>query len=230
MKKALASLALLLATALWAQQQTVKVFTVKPANVERINRILKTVVGESGSVALDPASSTLVVTASPAAMPTIAQVVAELDATSPSTKNVELTLYILEATKESSPDSGPIPAELQPAIAQIKSVFAYQGFRLLDTTFIRTRSGESADANGQAQVPNGTSGYHLTLRPFVSSEAHPATIRIDNSRFQAWMGSTNVGFSLNLDLTEGQMAVVGKAGIQGSHSALILVASGKVLD
>jgi hypothetical protein len=44
------------------------------------------------------------------------------------------------------------------------------------------------------------------------------------------MGSTNVGFSLNLDLTEGQMAVVGKAGIEGSRSALILVASGKVLD
>jgi len=65
MKKALASLALLLATALCARQQTVKVFTVKPANVNVSTGILKTVVGESGSVLLTPASSTLVVTPAP---------------------------------------------------------------------------------------------------------------------------------------------------------------------
>ena len=229
MKRALVVLATLFAASAWAQEQVVKVFTVKPPNVERIQRTLRMVVGDQ-NVTVDSASATLVVRTTPTLMPAVGQVVKELDAASPAVKNVELTFYIFEATKEAAAEPAALPAELQPVIAQLKSVLGYQGFRLFDTAFIRTRSGERAEASGQAQVPNGTAGYHLNLQAFASSETTPATIRIDNSRFQAWVGSTNAGFSVNVDLKVGQQAVVGRAGIEGNRSALILVASGKIVE
>ncbi|HEY1206596.1 MAG: secretin N-terminal domain-containing protein [Bryobacteraceae bacterium] len=230
MKRALVVLAALFAAGAWAQQAPVRIFTVKAANAERIQRVVKTVVADSGFVALDSASSTLVVEASPVLLAAVEQVVKELDAASTSAKNVELTFYILEATKEPAADAAPLPAELQPAIAQLKSVFAYRGFRLLDTALIRSRSGESADASGQAQVEGGTSGYNLHLQPSVASETAPATIRIDNLHFQQWMKGTNVGFSANVDLKEGQRAVIGKTSMEGSRSAFILVASGRIVE
>lgn len=215
MKTTLALLATLLATCAWAQEKTVKVITVKPVNLERVKRTLQMIVDDNNLVC-DTTSSTLVVR--------------ELDAATPVAKNVELTFYILEATKEPAAESAALPAELKPVIAQLKSVLGFEGFRLFDTAFIRTRSGEKAEASGQAQVPNGTAGYHLNLQAFVSSETTPATIRIDNSRFQAWVGSTNAGFSINVDLKAGQQAVVGRAGVEGNRSALILVASGKIVE
>ena len=229
MKTTLALLAALLATCAWAQEKTVKVITVKPVNVERVKRTLQMVVGED-SVVCDTTSSTLVVRAVPSLMPAVEQVAKELDAATPVVKNVELTFYIVEATKEPAAESATLPAELQPVIAQLKSVLGFEGFRLFDTAVIRTRSGERAEASGQAQVPNGTAGYHLNLQAFVSSETTPPTIRIDNSRFQAWVGSTNAGFSVNVDLKAGQQAVVGRAGVEGNRSALILVASGKIVE
>src|SRR5271169_2994355 len=114
MKRALVVLATLFTAGAWAQELTVKVFTVKPPNVERIQRTVRMVVGDQ-NVSVDSASATLVVKASPAVMPAVAQVVKELDAASPSTMNIELTFYILEATKQPIADAGPLPAELQPA-------------------------------------------------------------------------------------------------------------------
>lgn len=229
MKKALVVLATLFATAAWGQEQAVKVFTVKPPNVERIQHTLKMVVGEQ-NVTVDSASATLVVKASPAVMPAVEQVVKELDTASLPARNIELTFYILEATKQPIADAAPLPADLQPAINQLKSVFSYQGFRLLDTALVRSRSGESAEASGQAQLDDSTTGYNLNLRPSVSSETHPATIRIDNLHFQQWMKATHVGFSANVDLKEGQRAVIGKTSMEGSRSAFILVASGRIVD
>jgi hypothetical protein len=64
----------------------------------------------------------------------------------------------------------------------------------------------------------------------VASETAPATIRIDNLHFQQWMKGTNVGFSANVDLKEGQRAVIGKTSMEGSRSAFILVASGRIVE
>lgn len=237
MRKALVVLATLLATGAWAQEQPVKVFTVKPPNVERIQRTLRMVVGDQ-NVTVDSASATLVVKASPAMMPAVDQVVKELDVATPSAKNVELTFYILHATNEPAADSGPLPAGLQPVITQLKSVFAYRGFRLLDTAFIRTRGGDWANVSGQAEMPSGPSSYVLKLRPLVSAESRPATIRLDALHFQesiTWTkgttsGSGVIGFDSNVDLQEGQQAVIGKTSIEGNRSALILVASGKIVE
>jgi len=229
MKRALFVLATIFATGACAEELTVKIFTVKPPNVERIQRTVKMVVGDP-NVTVDAPSATLVVKASPALMPAVEQVVKELDVATTSAKNIELTFYILEATKQPIADAAPLPADLQPAIDQLKSVFSYQGFRLLDTALVRSRSGESAEASGQAQLDDSTTGYNLNLRPIVSSETHPATIRIDNLHFQQWMKATHVGFSANVDLKEGQRAVIGKTSMEGSRSAFILVASGKIVE
>jgi len=242
MKRTLVLLTALLAVTAWAQEQkappaetqvsgsnVVKVFTVKPANLERIGRTVRMVVGD-GNVTWDNATATLVVRTTAVLMPAVEQVAKQLDIAVPRAPNIELTFYILQATKEPQPDATALPAGLRPAIAQLKSIFFYQGFRLLDTALIRARSGENAEASGQAQLEDSTTGYHLNLRPSVSSETHPATIRIDNLHYQEWVKATNVGFGANVDLKEGQYVVVGKTSMEGTRSAFILVASARVVE
>ncbi len=244
MKTILAVLALVATTA-WAQEaprEAVKVFTVKPANLDRVQRSLKMVVGD-GFVTCEPSSATVVVKTSPMLMPAVVQVVKDLDSITLPAKNLELTFYILEATRAPAEGLAALPPELKPAINQLRGVFAYEGFRLLDTAFIRARSGDWADVNGEAQTSHGgPANYRLRLRPVVSSETTPPTIRMDSLQFKqvlSWRknedsgtissGVSNTEINSNVDLKEGQQVIIGKTGTEGG-AALVLVASGKIVE
>jgi hypothetical protein len=241
MKKALVVLAALVAAAgLWAQEKkeettAVRVYQINPGSVGRIRDALQSI----GIMQLSAQSDVLIVRTSPELTPAVDAIVAKLN-TAPPQKNIELTFYLLQGSKEPVPDAGPLPAELQPAINQIKTAFAYQNFRLLDTAFLRSRSGEKGNLSGVAAIAkDSASRYDLQLRPSVSSDTKPPTIRIDNLQFYIQVqirtspGSyqtMNIGINADLDLKEGQKVVIGKSGIEGGQSALILIATGKVVD
>ncbi|MGE5646693.1 MAG: hypothetical protein ACM336_12965 [Acidobacteriota bacterium] len=243
MKRALVVLAALLAaTGLCAQEQkkeektVVRVYQINPANVARIQQALS-VIGITASAQSD----TLIVRTSADLTPAVDEVVAKLN-TASAPKNIELTFYILQGSKEPLPDGSPLPADLQPAINQLKSVFAYQNFRLLDIAFVRGRSGRDSNLTGQAAFAKAVpppSWYSLQVRPSVSAETKPPTIRIDNLRFNIKVPIQNapsnfqlidLGINADLDLKEGQKVVIGKTGIEGGQSALILIATGRVVD
>jgi hypothetical protein len=219
-------LTLVLAASLCGQD-VVKVFTVKPANTDRIRRTLEMVVGKE-HVAAEAGSSTLVVTTASALMPSVEQVVKDLDVLAQPAQNVELTFYVLRGSKEPEADAGPLPAELEPTIKQLKSTFAYQSFRLIDTIFIRGRSGQFADVSGRAEAFKGVqSHYRLRVSPSVSSNDRPSQIRLNSLQFN--LGGPGVlDIDADVDIKEGQKVVIGKSGLEGS--ALILVATGKVVE
>lgn len=237
MKKALLLLALILPAAWCGQDQkpeggdtnlpAVKVFTVRPANVDRIRRTIEMIVGQ-GHVAAEAGANTLVVTSNRALMPSIEQVVKDLDAPTRPVPNVELTFYVLKGSKEPDPSAAPLPASLESTIEQLKAAFAYQSFRLLDTLFIRGRSGQFANVLGRAEAAKGAAPalYSLRVLPTVTSDARPASIRLDALRFD--LGG--VGFQADVDMKEGQKVVIGKSGMDGTQSALILVATGRLVD
>jgi hypothetical protein len=239
MKKALVVLAVVLAASLWGQEQKpkagpgvpdVKVFTVRPANTDRIRRTLEMVVGKE-HVAAEAGSNTFVVTANPALMPSVQQVVKDLDVSTQPAQNVELTFYVLQGSKEPEAGGASLPTELESTVKQLKSAFAYQSFRLLDTLFIRGRSGQFANVSGRAESRKGDppSNYNLRVLPSVSSDARPPAIRLDALRFN-FGGPWSVGFEADVDIKEGQKVVIGKSGIEGNQSALILVATGRIVD
>jgi hypothetical protein len=232
--------AALSAPGLWAQAekpaqqkdqpaQAIRVFTVKPGNLDRVWGAVRMIAGQN-YVTSDPETGTLVVRTNQDLMPAIEQVVKQLDTTAVSSKNVELTFYILEGSRDPMPNSGALPAELQSTVNQLKTVFAFQSFRLLDTAVIRGRDGRDLTVAGQLPIV-GTGQYQLRLRPSLPVDAKPPVIRIDRLHYyNAGAGSSSVSFEAEVDIREGQKVVIGKAGIGTNQNALILVATGKIVE
>ena len=222
--------------AMRAQQSVMRIYQVNPDNLERVRMALWNIVGGGGkNISADPATNVLVVTTSPELAPALDELVKRLDVATLPPKNIELTFYVVQASKEPFADAGPVPPELQSALTQIKSIFTYQNFRLLDTLFARSRSSERISTSGQvALVKDHAAGLELSAQPSILSSTTPPRIRLHELSFRvrAMSGTsfTNIGLSADLDFNAGQKVVIGKTGVQDGQSALILVATGRIVD
>lgn len=170
-------------------------------------------------------------------------------------RNIELIAYMLIAAPKGTAGDA-LPAELDPVAKQLKAVFGYNDLRLLDSALIRTREGVPVEASGTAgsvspAVPNRAAHYLLRFaRSALVSSERGNTIRLDGFRFtlrvpysveqaQAAPGTpsqapqynySEVGFNTELDIREGQKVVVGKAKVDTTGSAFMLVLTAKALD
>lgn len=206
------------------------------ASLERISNALRSLLGYD-AVKTDSSVGMVIVRTRKELMPAAEQVVKRLDMAVPPPSNVEITFYLIQATHDPLPGAA-VPPELQSTIAQLKNVFAYQGFQILDTTLVRGRGGRDVSASGAFSIDKDESTpYSLSLRPSVQGDDKARSIRIDELRFNARMrANTGPGpfqvveaaIRADIDVKEGQKVVVGK--VQGSQRALILVVTGKIVD
>jgi len=160
-------------------------------------------------------------------------------------RNIEMIVYMmLAAPKGSSGDA--VPAELDPVVKQLRSLFGYNDFQLLDSAFLRNREGTEGIASGNAaqmiaNAPSGTTAiYQIHYREAsVTPSDKGNIIRVDRFSFNNKVPVSNgsggwqyvdIGFNTNLDIREGQKVVVGKAKIDGTEKALILVVTAKAVD
>ena len=216
-----------------------KVFQLKHGDVNRIVSALTPLLGYGDSVKANPELKMVVVRTYKELIPAVDEVVRRLDVPTAAPANVELTVYLLQASQQAIPESA-IPAELQPTIKQLKGVFAYQGFRVLDTLIMRSRAGQSAETTGVLSFgKDEASEYQFQCQPSVVSEDKTRLIRLDKLGFQTTVpynipgGGRNIRrarISADVDVRKGQKVVVGKTGLEGPEKALILVVSGKVVE
>jgi len=161
-------------------------------------------------------------------------------------RNIELIVYMLMASPKGTAGEA-VPADLEPVTKQLKSLFGYTDFRLLDSALIRTREGVVAMSSGNAgtnnpELPNATSPYNLSIRSanVVPSDRGNA-IRLDGFKFgirvpyavnppQPGFQYSEVGINTELDVREGQKVVIGKAKVTNSDSALVLVVTARAID
>ena len=136
-----------------------------------------------------------------------------------------------------------VPADLEPVVKQLKAIFGFTDFRILETAILRNREGMKGETSGNASSPGGGQPpLYYELRYFnsvVSKGERGTVIRLDDVRFNmraplpqsgGGSGFINVGFNTSLDIREGQKVVVGKAKIDGSDSALVLVISARAVE
>lgn len=163
------------------------------------------------------------------------------------TRSVEVTAHILGASKRSEL-SGGLPSELEEVGRQLRQVFGYRGVELVDSLSVRVRDrGEAlvtgAFFQGEDLEP---APYRLGInRASVVNGQDARSVRLDGLRFMAelprWRASTSQGeparrvsSSVNLttdvEVREGQKAVVGKAATDGDRDSLILVIEARVLE
>lgn len=175
-------------------------------------------------------------------MAEVVRLVKQYDVPPPPVQNVEVTIYLMSAL--ATPSASPIPAEMESVVKQLKSMFSYKGYQLIDTEVIRVRAGQGGDAS--AVVDSKGPGGAKTISQMKFRSATPTTddkgraVRIDGLKVglkvpvpantKGEYNYIDTGISTDVDIREGQKVVVGKVNMDGADRASIVVLSAKVVE
>lgn len=217
----------------------VKVFQVKHVDVAQLNRIFRPF---NVPISYDPDLKVLSVSAPKDILAAIEETIRRLDVPPPAAKNLEVNAYLVQASPQ-GPTSN-MPAELEPVIKQLKTLFSYQAFRLMGALTLRGRDGQREEVNGNLPALNSDLphaipyGFNINSAS-ISSDGKDRIIRIDHLvlhlRVPVKEGGEHWSYQdahiqTSIDVREGQKVVVGKANIDNADNALILVLTAKVID
>jgi hypothetical protein len=181
----------------------------------------------------------------------IEQIIKRFDVPPPPVLNIDLTIYLMSA--QGTPSPGAVPPELEPVVKQLKNTFSYKSYQLIDTQVMRVRAGQGADVsgvvNGAPSVgPNKTISQLRFRSASVSTDEKGRAIRIDGLKVgfrtpvavassgpgqgqgQTQFQYIDTGINTDVDVREGQKVVVGKANMDGSDRASIVVLTAKVVE
>ena len=226
------------------------VFTIQHADVNALRGLLTNFPGyfNGGDIKFDSGSRTVVVIGSKELVAACAEAIKRLDVPPKAAKNIDLTFYILVASKKALPD-GDCPAVIQAFCEQMKGVF--KGFRLLETVTVRTREGSAEESKGVIAPgePGGdTMAYRLRFDSArISTEDKDARpiIRINKLDFTATVrlpkeaktGSADsggsyrdVGVSASVDFREGQEVGITTLSKGTPGESLCIVARAKIVE
>ncbi|MBL8210853.1 MAG: hypothetical protein JNK87_09085 [Bryobacterales bacterium] len=154
-------------------------------------------------------------------------------------RNAEVVIWVVAASSKFQADS--LTPALEPVIKQMRGIFQYPHYRILDTQIMRQRvnvpGGNRWKAELIAQVPNPAKEATYTCHTDFLIDADPAAktpvFRFNNFSFRCYYPAqptlTQAYMKTDVDVREGQKAVVGKSGI-GDDSAIFLVLTARQLE
>jgi hypothetical protein len=237
--KKLALLILFAAAGMRAQDKPLtQVFQLKYADANQLAILLRAY----GSATVSfPLQSVMIQTPDAKAMSEVTQLIQRYDVPPPPVRNIEVTIYLMSAL--STPTPAAIPQELESVVKQLKSMFSYKGYQLIDTEVIRVRAGQGGEAS--AVVDNKGPAGAKTISQMRFRAATPSTdekghaIRIDALKVglkvpvpsgKDGYSYIDTGISTDVDIREGQKVVVGKVNMDGADRASIVVLTAKVVE
>jgi hypothetical protein len=209
-----------------------RVYPIRHADPEAMRKVLAPF---ESNIQVDSALKALTVKAPARTMAEIEATVARFDVPTAAIRNIELTGYLLVSVDQ---EAGTIPPELDPVVAKLKSIFNYKAFQLLDTQSLRLRPGVPAEVTGslgKEDAGKGISKLRVDSASITQDDKGPV-IRLDGLRLTlqtlpcAGAKLTETGFTTNIDVREGQKAVVGKAKMDGSERTSVLVVTARIVE
>ncbi|MBP7864785.1 MAG: hypothetical protein KA419_02460 [Acidobacteria bacterium] len=226
-----------------------RVFKVRQADLNDIKRLLGVF---RAHLLTDNDTGVLMAKASPQTLDAIAETLETLDVPPPLRPDVELTVYLVEATEKPATPAAEETDGLGEALAQVRNAFPYHGFRVLESMVLRGHTDELMRANGV--VPYGAVRdeeqplhleYQFSCEPRVSSDLKGKVITLDKIslgvRIPVAVGrggnpprtvyqDRNSGFNTSVNLRENARVIVGKASMDGTRNALLLVVTGRWVE
>ena len=205
-----------------------RVFMLKYADARHVADVL----GVFGyGIRADRDMHVVAVSAPAEAMSAIEDAVKRLDVPAAAPKDIDLVVYLVVASEQPSA-GGSMPPELQPVADELKKIFSYKSFRLLDSILLRTQPGNMATARGTI-APSGEGRimtYNFSVTPStVTDDPNGRLIRLDNLNLSVEGGDHNAGIHTEITAREGQRVVVGKSNM-GTGGSLVLVVTAKVTE
>lgn len=204
-----------------------RVFMLKYADARNVANVLA-VFGYG--IKADRDMHVVAVSAPAEAMSAIEDAVKRLDVPTSATKDIDLVVYMVVASEQSAAGGG-LPPELQAVTDELKKIFSYKSFRLLDSIVLRTQPGNRASADGVVGTTDRTTYSFAVVPTTVTEDPKGRLIRLDNLNLNVHLqpGDRRTGISTEITVREGQRVVVGKSNM-GNDQALILVVTAKVVD
>jgi hypothetical protein len=214
----------------------VKIFQVKYANVNQLARVFNAF---GAIINADPGLNVISVRAPKEVLAAIEESIQRLDVPPSASRNIDLTAYLLIGSMREAATDNP-PSELDSVVKQLKTVFNYKGFHLLDTLVMRVREQTGGDVYGSVASPVNDVrqpipyDFHINSVS-ISAEGAVRVLRINHLNFTMHVPHQSgspflVGVQTDIDVREGQKVVVGKANINNADNALILVLTAKVIE
>ena len=229
------------AGAMLAQDRVQRVITIKNGNLGAIFRTVKELM-QGSSVVASQDNDHIVLSGTKEAVAGFEEIIKQLDV--PLSKlNVEVTVYMITASAQTGASN--LPPGLDPVVAQLKNVFTYKSFHLLDSFILRSRSGDHGETSGflpaaGPNVPANTkTTYQFRYNRVTVDGGNEHLIRLDGLRLSLQMPIADskgqfmfkeASIFTDVDVPEGKKVVVGKTTAEGADSALFLVISAKVVD
>lgn len=208
-----------------------KVFVINHVNADRLAQILSVFPAEISASQMGFGNvAALAVSASPAVLSAIEETVKRLDVPTPAKRNVEVTAQVLECSMQAG-DAGSTPTDLQDVVGQLKRTFSYTGCSLVQTLLARGREGSIVNASSppyrlrsRADIVASDGASIVKLSPL--SVGHEVMVKLPGGGSNARSNT----FEGDIDVRNGQRALVGKLGTGESGKDEILVVTAKILD
>lgn len=219
-----------------------QIFRVRYADVRDLANIIHLFRGRAQP---EPELGVIAWTGPPSLLPAVEAAIRSLDVAPVPEPNVELTVYFLMATKEGPPSTS-VPADLDGVAVQLQEVFGYTSVRLIEVTAIRVRNGSQGKINGilpQRLADDREARYQFYFdKLHVTEDSSGRSIRLDRLNAgvqaphnvveggQATTRYMQTGIQTDIDLREGQKAVIGKTSIEGGAETVFVVVTGTIVD
>jgi hypothetical protein len=204
-----------------------RVFMLKYADARNVANVLS-VFGYG--IKADRDMHVVAVSAPADAMTAVEDAIKRLDVPAAAPKDIDLVVYMVVASEQALAGAN-LPPELQAVGDELKKIFAYKTFRLLDSILLRTQPGNRATASGIAADRMPFNTYSFAVVPSaVTEDAKGRLIRLDNLDLTLHgPGDRVAAIHTEITVREGQRVVVGKSNM-GTDQSLILVVTAKVTE
>ena len=234
--------ALLCAGALLAQDRAQKVVAIKNGNRNGILHTLQELAPTNGMVISTSDNDHIILSGPKETIAGFEEIIKQLDVPPVIKKNIETTVYMIAASMQAG-NGAPLGAELEPVAKQLRTIFNYKTFNVLESFVLRLRDGEGGETSGLVLSEESAALYKMRYvfrchgvslqgtdaQKTVRFDSLQLQVKVPVGRAQAAFEDTNIG--TEVDVPEGKKVVIGKtSGVLGPDSALILVISAKVVD
>jgi hypothetical protein len=223
------------------------VIPIQHADVKEVADVLRTFQGVlGGRVVPNPELRVIAVSGPKELVAACEEAIKKLDVPSKPARSVDLTFFLLIASRQAGGSSAEVPPDLERVCDQLKGVTGFKSFRLVDTMLLRAKEGSGAEQKGL--LPTLTQGGNAKPYWIRFNYAHltpgEKTLRIQLSGLRlgaelenltASSGASSIsthdaGISTDIEFGEGQKAVVGVTGAGAHGDALVLVVAGKTAE
>ena len=140
--------------------------------------------------------------------------------------NLELTVYLVSGLAQAQAGGkDEVPADLAETLQQLRGVFAYKSYKLIEAVTLRGRGDRGAAVGGQ--LPDFSRYNFRYARARISPEV-PHVVHLDGlwleiTRRHSDRVDSEALVSTDLDVRDGQKTVVGKSAVNATDAVFLVI-------